>query len=390
MNDEVSDVTRLQLGDKQIILVGTAHISKRSVEVVTQTIEAEQPTAVCVELDEQRLESMTNASNWESLDLKQIIRNKQTTFLVARLALTAFQKRMSSYTGVKPGSEMMAAVAVANAMNVPVVLVDRDIRTTLRRAWRLTPWWKRSSIAVLLLAGLFEKNEVSEDDLEKLRETHNISEALDEMSEILPSVKTVLVDERDLFMANEILNAPGDRVLAVVGAAHKAGILKHLTDGFDASKVAETTTVPDPSPLSKVLPWILPVIILGLFVGGFFFGDMDDFKNAAVAWILVNGVLAAVGALLGLAHPLTILASFVSAPITSLNPTIGVGMVAALVQSYVASPTVSDMDHVGDDIAHWSGWWKNRLSRILVIFVLTNLGSSLGTVLAFKWLAKLI
>ncbi|MEZ4460470.1 MAG: TraB/GumN family protein [bacterium] len=390
MSDEVSDITRLLLGDKEVILVGTAHISQRSVELVTTTIENEKPTSVCVELDEQRFQSMTKTSNWDSLDLKQIIRNKQTTFLVARLALSAFQKRMSSYTGVKPGAEMMAAVEVAQAHGIPVVLADRDIRTTLLRSWRMTPWWKRSSIAVLLIAGLFEKTEVSEDDLEKLRETHNISEALDEMGDILPSVKSVLVDERDLYMANEIANSPGNKVVVVIGAAHKAGIVRILSGNIDPEAVARTKELPEKTALSKVIPWILPLIIIGLFVAGFFYGDMEDFKRAALAWVLVNGVLAAVGAIVALAHPVTVVASFVSAPITSLNPTVGVGMVAALVQTYVASPTVADMERVGDDITHWSGWWKNRLSRILVIFVLTNLGSSLGTIIAFKWLADLI
>jgi pheromone shutdown-related protein TraB len=390
MNEESSDITRLQVGEKEIILVGTAHISQRSVDVVKAVIEENQPTSVCVELDDQRFQAMTKASNWDTLDLKEIIRSKQTTFLVARLALSAFQKRMSSYTGVKPGGEMLAAIEAAELIEVPVVLVDRDIRTTLLRAWRMTPWWKRSSIAVLLVAGLFEKTEVSEDDLEKLRETHNISEALDEMGDILPSVKGVLVDERDLYMAHEIAKAPGNRVIAIIGAAHKAGIIRHLTDGIDDVALEATRHVPEKGVVSKILPWVLPLIIIGLFVGGFFYGDMEDFKNAALAWVLVNGILASLGALIAMAHPLTIIASFISAPITSLNPTVGVGMVAALVQTYVASPTVAEMESVGDDIAHWTGWWRNRLSRILVIFVLTNLGSSVGTILAFKWLSKLI
>ena len=390
MNEESSDITRLQVGEKEIILVGTAHISQRSVDVVKTVIEENQPTSVCVELDDQRFQAMTKASNWDTLDLKEIIRTKQTTFLVARLALSAFQKRMSSYTGVKPGGEMLAAIEAAEHIDAPVVLVDRDIRTTLLRAWRMTPWWKRSSIAVLLVAGLFEKTEVSEDDLEKLRETHNISEALDEMGDILPSVKGVLVDERDLYMAHEIVKAPGNRVVAIIGAAHKAGIIRHLTDGIDDVALEATRHVPEKGVVSKILPWVLPLIIIGLFVGGFFYSDMEDFKNAAVAWVLVNGILASLGAIIAMAHPVTIIASFVSAPITSLNPTVGVGMVAALVQTYVASPTVADMERVGDDISHWTGWWRNRLARILVIFVLTNLGSSVGTILAFKWLSKLI
>lgn len=390
METESTDITRIEVDGKEIILIGTAHISAKSVETVVSTIEREAPDTVCVELDAQRFKAIREETNWQELDLVQIIKNKQTTFLVARLGLMAFQKRMSLYTGVKPGQEMLEATIAAEAADAEIELVDRDIRTTLLRAWRLTPFLKRSSVAGLLLAGVFQRTEVDEDDLEELRDTHNITEILDELGGALPDVKSVLVDERDIYMAAKIRQSPGQKIVAVIGAAHKPGIMKHLLREIPQQEVEEIEHVPERGPISKILPWILPAIVIGLFVVGFFFGDPEDFKRAAVAWVLANGTFAALGALLAGGHPLTVITAFIAAPITSLNPTVGAGMVTGLVQTFVAAPTVRDMENVGDDIVGWRGVWKNRLSRILLVFVFSNVGSSLGTFISFGWLKELI
>lgn len=388
--EESTDVTRLEIAGKQIILIGTAHISARSVEVVRQTIESHKPDTVCVELDTERARALREETNWQELDLKQIIRSGQTTFLIARLALMAFQKRMSMYTGVKPGMEMLEAANAAADVGARVEYIDRNIRTTLLRAWRTTPFLKRSSVAALLVAGMFQRTSVSEEDLEELREGHNVSEILDELGEALPSVKSVLVDERDAYMAHRILAAEGDRVAVVIGAAHKPGIIRNLTRTTEPSEIEAIEAVPERGTLSRALPWILPLIVIGLFVGGFFFGDPEDFKKAAVAWILANGTLAALGALLAFGHPITVITAFFAAPITSLNPTVGAGMVTAFVQTMVAAPTVRDMEEVGDDIVDWKGFWTNRLSRILLVFLFSNIGSSVGTFVSFNWLKDLL
>lgn len=388
---ESNDITRVDLDGKELVLIGTAHISQRSVEIVQATIEAEAPDTVAVELDQGRYDALTDKANWESLDLLEVIKERQTTFLVARLALMAFQKRMSSYTGVKPGAEMLAAIHSARSIHAKVVLADRDIRTTLLRAWRTTPFHKRFGVAGLMFFGLFEKTEVSEDSLEDLRESHNISEILDELGEVLPEVKSVLVDERDLFMAYELLNAPGDKVVAVVGAAHKAGILRALAARkVNEEDIERITHVPKKSAVSKVIPWIIPLIVISLFVAGFIYGDREAVTNAATAWFIVNAVGAAIGTTIALANPLTIIATALAAPFTSLNPTVGAGMVAALVQTLTTAPKVRDFEALGDDMAEWRGWWKNRLARVLLCFILGNLGSMVGTFAAFPWLKDLI
>lgn len=391
MTTEHTDITYVELDGKEIFLIGTAHISAQSVEIVVNAIEREQPDVVCVELDEQRFKGIRDEVNWEDLDLLQIIKQKQLTFLVARLGLSAFQKRMSLYTGVKPGQEMLEATHAADRIDAKIDLVDRDIRTTLLRAWRLTPFLKRSQLATMIVAGMFQRSEVDESQLEELREEHNISEILGELGEALPELKTVLVDERDTFMAHKIRHAPGDRVVAVVGAAHKPGILRHWAQpAAEEEAVAALDVVPERGSVSKMVPWVLPLVVIVLFVVGFFFGDPEDVKDAAIAWVLANGTLAAIGSAVALAHPLTIIAAFIAAPITSLNPTISAGIVAAFVQTVLAAPTVRDMEQVGDDVAEWKGIWRNRLARILLVFVLTNLGSMLGTFVSLYWLKNLV
>ena len=388
---ESTDITRTTVDGKEILLIGTAHISAQSVETVVSAITTEKPDSVCVELDEQRFKALREEVNWDELDLVDIIRRKQTTFLIARLGLTAFQKRMSLYTGVKPGQEMLDATRVAEEVGAQVVLVDRDIRATLLRAWRKTPFLRRSSLATLLVMGMFQRTEVDESELENLRDEHNITDMLDELGDAMPEMKRVLVDERDAYMAQAIRESSGNKVVAVVGAAHKPGILKAWAGNpvVDEDRAA-LAVVPERGFVSKALPWVLPLIIIGLFIGGFFFGDPEDFKRAAIAWVVANGTLSALGAALAFAHPAAIVTAFFAAPITSLNPTVGAGMVVALVQTIVAAPTVRDMEGVGDDIVNWKGIWTNRLSRILLVFVFSNLGSMLGTFVSLNWLKDLV
>ena len=385
-----SDTRRLAVDGKDIILVGTAHISQESVDTVTRVINELKPETVCVELDQQRYQSLINQKGWESLNLKDVIRKKQLPFLLASLALSSYQKRMGLATGVQPGAELAAAAQLAESQDMRVELVDRNIRTTLLRVWRITGLWNKMKVLASLFAGLFEKQEVNEEELARLRQSDNLAVMLDEMGEMLPCVKQILVDERDIYMAHQIRHAPGDRIVAVVGAAHLPGITNRLQQPpTSAADIDRINKIPPKSLTSRIIPWIIPVLVLSLFVGGFFFGNPDKMAQAATAWILANGLFSAFGTLLAWGHPITIVAAFVAAPLTSLNPTIGAGFVTALVQSFVAPPLVSDMKKVGEDILCLKGWWHNRLARVLLVFLLSSLGSSIGTFFALGWMKSL-
>lgn len=383
------DITRIQLGDTEILLVGTAHISQESVDIVVGTIADEKPDVVAIELDQERFDSMRSEQNWEDLDLLQIIKNKQLAFLLARIALGSFQKRMGGHTGVKPGAEMEAAIDAAEAGQMGVELIDRNIRTTLLRAWRTTVWWKRAELMVALGLGVFQKSEVNEEELSDLREMGNISGVLDELGKEMPDVKRVLVDERDTFMAYKLAHIDAKKVVAVVGAAHKPGIIRKIREHISDATMETIDTVPPKTPVGKVLKWLLPALVIGLFVWGFFNADPTHFQNAALAWVLANGILSALGTAIALGHPVTIIAAFIAAPLTSLNPTVGAGMVTALVQTRLAPPKVRDFQTIGDDITGTKGWWTNRLGRVLLVFVFSSFGSTLGTFIAFGWLKNL-
>lgn len=390
MEDGLEDITRVLLGEREIILVGTAHISQQSVDTVKRIIEEERPDVVCVELDAQRLKAMRERQRWEELDLKQVIKEKKLMFLMARLALASFQKRMGSYTGVQPGAEMSAAIDVAEAQGARLELIDRDVQTTLLRAWRRTPWYRRSMLALELLGGTFEKTEVNEAELANLRNEDNITGVLDQIGEVLPEVKEVLVDERDLFMSHGIQQCGGEKVVVVIGAAHKPGITKELAEPIPYARVAAVEVIPERGAFSKIAPWLIPAIIIGAFVYAYYQGKFDELYEASIAWILVNGVLAALGTAIAKGHPLTVITAFIAAPITSLNPTIGAGMVTAFAQATFAPPKVKDMERVGDDIAEWRGWWSNKLARLFLVFLFSTIGSAIGTFASIYWLKDLI
>lgn len=387
---EASDTHRIFIEGKEIVLVGTAHISQESVETVRRVIETETPQTVCVELDSQRYHALKDQNRWESLNLIQVIKNGQVPFLLANLALAAFQKRMGLQTGVKPGAELAAAAETAERLGMEVRLVDREIRTTLLRAWRRTGFWKKMNLVATMLAGLFETQKLDEAELARLRQTDTLSAMLEEMGTLLPSVKTILVDERDLFMAYHIRNTPGEKIVAVVGAAHLPGIIRRLEEPISPEAIAEISLIPEKTRLSKAVPWTLPGLVIAFFIAGFFVGDSGRLADAALAWTLTTGLLCALGTILALGHPLTVVTAFVAAPFTTLHPGIGAGMVTGLVQAYIAAPTVRDMEKVGDDLTTLRGWWKNRLARVLLVFIFSSFGAAAGTIIAFRWLKDLL
>ncbi len=373
-----SDVHRLKVKDKEIILVGTAHISKQSADLVREIIETERPDCVCVELDEKRYKSLSDRKRWEALDIKEIIRKKQLGLLIANLVLASYQKKLGDQIGMMPGSELMEAVKSAESAEIPVSLCDRDVGVTLKRAWRSTPLWKKSWLLATLLASLFDKTEITEEKLAELRQTDVLTELLEEIGEAMPELKTVLIDERDTFLSEKIKSAKGKKIVAVVGAGHVEGIKRALYE--DRSEMMdEISSAGEPSPVWKVLGWAIPAIIIGSL------GYIAWNKGAAVAgdnvvyWILANGIASAAGAAVALAHPWTILSAFVAAPITSLTPVIGAGYVTAFVQTMVCPPVVGEFQTAIQDMTTFKGWWRNRLLKVFMAFLLPGFGSMIGT-----------
>ena len=371
------DVHRLTMGSREIFLIGTAHISKESVELVRQVIAKEKPDCVCVELDEKRYEALAKRKTWELLDLREIIRKKQLATLLINLVLASYQKRLGDQMGVKPGTELLEAVQEAEKHGIPVALCDRDVRVTLRRAWNSTSFWRKNYLLASIFTSMFEEAEITEDKLRELKESDVLSELLSELGQALPELKRVLIDERDTFLAEKIKSAEGTRLVAVVGAGHVAGIKTAL--GEDRSGQMEgINQIPPVSPVWKVIGWAIPAIIVLAMVAIAFT------KGAAVAgdnllfWILATGLPAALGAVLALAHPFTILGAFFGAPITTLLPVLGVGHLTAFIQVMAQPPLVIEFETVLQDMATFRGWWRNRLLRLFLAFMLPSIGAVAG------------
>jgi pheromone shutdown-related protein TraB len=372
------DVLTIHLADKTILLIGTAHISQESTDLVIQVIEQEKPDTVCIELDDKRFQALSKKKQWENLDLKQIIRNKQLSTLMVNLVLASYQKKLGGQLGIMPGTELLMAATVAKKNNIRMALCDRDVRITLRRAWHATPLWKKGYLMATLITSLFDRTELDEEKLAELRNKDVLSELMSEIGEVMPEAKKALIDERDIYMAEKIKEVPGKNIVAVVGAGHMEGIQKVITED-NREQLKSIEEIPPVSKFWKIIGWSIPaVIIMSIVTIGIQKGAGAAGANLGY-WILANGIPSAIGALLAMAHPATVLSAFASAPITSLTPVIGAGYVTAFVQVMTRPPVVKEFEAVSADISSFTGWWQNKLLRIFLVFILTGFGSAIGT-----------
>ena len=379
-----ASVHHITIEGKNIYLVGTAHVSKKSVEDVSNTIETVNPDAICVELCAARHKAIIQRDNWKQMNIFKIIKEKKAVFLLAQLIMSSFYRRIGEQLGVQPGAEMVEGIKQAEKTGAELVLADRDIEITLKRVWRNLNFFNKLKMASHILATLFVGEKIDESLIEKIKEQDQLETIMETFSESFPEVKKRLIDERDIYLAQKIRSAPGTTVVAVVGAGHVPGIKQHIHKN---EPIAPLVEVPPKSIIPAILKWAIPALILTLLVAGFFKGGRQHSVESIYIWILVNGILSAVGAAIALAHPLTILATFIAAPITSLNPTIAAGWVSGLVQTWVKKPTVSDLEDLPNAISSVKGFWMNPVSKILLVVVLANLGSSLGTFISGSWIA---
>ncbi len=372
------DVVAIELAGREIILVGTAHISRESVDLVRRVIEEEQPDCVCVELDERRYKALGNKRTWEALDLRDVIRKRQLATLLVNLVLGAYQKQLGGKLGVMPGSELLEATLAAREKDIPIALCDRDIRVTLRRALHSLSFFQKGMLVSVLVASSFQKVDLSEEDLSRLRKQDVLSELMQELGRTLPALKRVLIDERDAYLAQKIRDTPGNRVVAVVGAGHLQG-MKGALAAAQPVDLAELEEIPPVSAVWKSIGWSIPVVILGSIAYiGITKGPAAAGDNA-LFWFLANAIPSALGCALAMAHPGTIAAAFFAAPFTSLTPLIGAGYVASFAQAYLHPPVVREFQTVSEDITSPGAWWRSRLLRVFLVLLLTSLGSLIGT-----------
>ena len=393
--DAVEPQIELEIGEGKITLLGTAHVSRASADKVREMLGAGEYDAVAVELCPSRYNAIIDPDAMARMDLFNVLKQGKGTMVAASLALGAYQQRLAEQFGIEPGAEQKEAINYAKENHTPVLLIDREIGTTLKRVASNVAWWQRFNLFSGLVASLLSKDDVTEEEIERLKEGDILETTFAEFAEDRQDLFLPLIDERDRYMAARLLDdmqQDGHKnILAVIGAGHMKGIKRYLEEGIESPKetVKELDSLPEPKHWPKLIPWVIVALILSGFVIGFMRSPEIGWSLVA-DWVLINGGLSALGALLAGAHPLTTIAAFVAAPITSLNPTVGAGMATAAVEIYLRKPRVGDFSELRHDTTHMMGWWRNRVSRTLLVFLFSTLGSAIGTYVAgFKIFGQL-
>ncbi len=382
---ELDCVTRLTYEGREIFLVGTAHVSQRSVEDVGRVVDELRPDTVCVELDASRHQALVDPGRWRHLDIFEVITQRRVAFLLTSLALSSYQRRLGAKLGVRPGAEMLAAVEHAEKVGARLVLADRDIQATFKRTWAALSLWDCLQLFGALVGSLFAKGEITKEQVEALKDRDNIGELVREFAEVMPRLQGPLIDERDRFLMSAIREAPGQRVVGVVGAGHVGGMVRYLHADVDRNALS---AIPPASWLRRAAPWVLPAIVLGAF---YLLLRAHSFaaRDMLTAWVLPNAGFAAAFSLAARAKLLTVLAAALVAPLTALIPRADAGMFAALVEAWLRRPGVADGEGLSR-IASLRDWRDNRFTSVLVVGFAATVGSTLGALVgAVAVLARL-
>lgn len=362
-------------------LLGTAHVSQASVAAVRDAIASGRFDAVAVELDEARVQAMTDPDAIARMDLIQVLRTGRTALFASHLALASYQRRLAEQLGIEPGAELKQAVLDGRARGLHVHLIDRDVGRTFRRAWSRLGFWSRAKLGAGLLGALFASEDVDAEDIEKLKQGDLLESTFGEFASGSPVLYDTVIAERDRYMAARLreTSAGAREVLAVVGAGHLAGLSRHLRE--ESIEPGAIRAELDEVPQKSRVPWVTLVFaafLLGSLGWGVHRGGTELGAEVLLEWIVATTVGGALGCLLAGGHPLSILVGALSSPVTPLSPALASGTLSALVETWIRKPTQADFLALRDDVQHWRGWWRNRVARVLLNFFLTSMGTALG------------
>ncbi|MBF0229719.1 MAG: TraB/GumN family protein [Desulfamplus sp.] len=405
-------VEKFVCNGKNIILIGTAHVSKESAELVKEVIHREKPDTVCVELCATRLKSIRDSDSWRNMDIVKVIREKKSMFLLINLMLASFQKRIAQKFDIKPGQEMINAIEAASIENAEIIPVDREVQITITRVWRSMGFWEKIKLMFQLILSLFSSEDITEEEIEKMKQEDILQTLLADVKKEHPIIERVLIDERDQYLAKKIRIAPGEKIVAVVGAGHLAGIKRYIgvdnsylgergdkqnfvesnrsSSSYQDIDISKLEELPEPDLFTKTLKWLIPGLIVVLFAAGFFMKGSETGTDMIWLWIGINGLFAGIGSLVALAHPYSIISAMIAAPITILHPMIAAGWVSGLVEAITRKPKVRDLESIPIDIMSVRGFWRNSVTRILLVVVFTNIGATIGAFTAIPIMLKII
>ncbi len=377
----LNEITKVHVDGREILLLGTAHVSKKSVELVERTIKDEKPDIVAVELCQDRYNALINKKRWDETEITKVIKEGKTNLFLMQLLLTNFQRKIGDELGVKPGSEMIQAIELAKKENLRIEFVDRSINITLKRAFNLMSFKEKFKLLYSFVSGIFGTEEITEETIEKMKETDIVTELMNDLGKEIPSVKKVLVDERDEYIAKKILNLKGKKILAVIGAGHVQGIKKRLETKKFEDSIEELEKIPKKKSFFKYFVYGFTILFVALIFWSFYSLGLNVTLDLILKWILISGTLSAVGVALAFGHPFSMITAFFAAPFTSLHPALAVGWFAGLVEMWVRKPKVKDFDGLMK-INGLRDLWKNQITRILLVIAFANIGCTIGNLIA--------
>ncbi|MFO0750129.1 MAG: TraB/GumN family protein [Myxococcota bacterium] len=391
------NVTTVEHLGKTLYFLGTAHVSKASVDEVRQAIHALRPDTVCVELCAARFAALSDVERWKRLDIFKVFKEGKTLFLLANLAVGAYQRRLGQELGVMPGAELLAAVEAGRAIGAEIILADRDVHITLKRTWANLGFWKKNKLFAAIIASLFEGRKAAADAddalaldaeaIEKLKEKGHLSEMMAELARVMPEVKEPLIDERDRYLVSKSREAPGRKVLAVVGAGHVKGMVANLHTPVDRLALE---ALPKPAWWRGVLKWVVPAILVATFFIGLRNTEGKALDELLLAWILPTSLASGLGALLVGGKPLSILSALLCSPITTIHPLIASPMIVGPVEAWVRKPTVEDCENIHRDVQTFRGFFRNPFTRTLIVALAAGLGSAIGAWIGLSWVISIV
>lgn len=382
-----SNVTVIEQDGRTIYIVGTAHVSAESVKEVEALITEIRPDVVCIELCQARYQALTSKSAWQNLDIFKVIREGKTLFLLANLAIGAYQRRLGDELGVKPGSELLAAARTAEEVGARVELIDRDIHVTLKRTWANLGFFQKYNLLAAIIASVFTREKITAGEIEQLKQQVNLSEMIAELARELPQVKEPLIDERDQYLVSGVEKTEGKKIVVVVGAAHVPGMRENLGKPVDRARLEQ---LPPPSRLMRALNWLFPAAVILALVYGIWDRQGSSPQELLTAWILPTSMLCLAFTVAAVARPVSMLTAALAAPITTLIPVIGAGMVVGLVEAWLRKPTVEDCERINQDVQSWRGIYRNPVTRVLLVAVASTLGAAIGAWIGLSWLVALL
>lgn len=370
----------LNLDDRKITLIGTAHVSEESKQEVIETIEEVGPDHIAVELDQNRFDSLKNESGWKDLNIAEAIREGKGSLLFLNLMLSIYQRKIGLEQGVKPGEEMLEAVNQAEQRGIGYSLIDRDISETFERLREDLGLWEKINLVGSLFA------EEVDIDVEELKDEDMLGSIVKELEDEFPSIKKVFLDERNSHMVERLLEQEFEHAVVVVGAAHVEGMVEEL-EGVKTEVVKQEQRLK--VPWMKLLKYGLPVFIIGGLSYSFYKIGFSTGVSATGFWILSNGILAMLGAIIARSHLSTWIISFLAAPLTSLDPAIGAGMVASYFEGKFYPPRVEELESIAYT-ENYRDLWSNQVGRILLTFLFVTIGSAAATFISAGYIASLI